>query len=121
ERGDERGEWNKRLEGVVLDDEGAPAAGIPVWLAGPAGDGTIAARSDALGRFRLEDVDARSWVWADAEERLPSKRTFAASVVPGRELALRLGPEIGQRRGRITNALGRGVSGAEVTLLGRAV
>lgn len=46
------------VEGVVLDEEGRPAAGKPVH-AGGRGDHDIWTRTDSLGRFRTEAAPGR--------------------------------------------------------------
>src|SRR6185503_2196168 len=75
--------WSMALEGVVRDAAGRPAAGVPVRVGREDAEaGESAARSDAHGRFRLADVDGRSWIWAQGSACMPSNRHFAASVDP---------------------------------------
>lgn len=110
--------WAMDVEGEVLDADGAPVPDAAV-LVGSAdgGERRIAARSDVRGRYRVEHVDGRQLIWAEAPERFPSHRHLLGSKAPERRLDLHLGRPIGALVGRVLSFDGMPVPRARVTLL----
>jgi len=49
------------LQGDVFDADGAPAEGVPVHVTSKAGAGAQATTTDALGRYRFEDLSLGAW------------------------------------------------------------
>ncbi len=120
--GTEEGAWDIHVEGSVLDPAGMPVPGAALIV----GDETsreirVAARSDALGHYRIEGVDQRLWIWAERRDWISSDRHFLGSKHPGRDLDLRLGNNIGTLIGRVSSCQGLSVARAEVVLTFRPI
>ena len=113
-----------RVEGRVLDPDGAPLAGAEIWSASSSGRPPVlafdrpappAALSDAAGRFAVEDLApglaVDLWVGRDG---------FLPAVLTGIEAPSARPIEVELRRaatlaGRVVDADGRAIEGAEVS------
>lgn len=113
------GAWMTSARGLVLGPDDLPLAGATL-RAGKVDEapGRVVGTSDASGRFQLEGLDGRLWVWADTEGRRASKRHLLATVRPERELVLLTGELLDARRGRVLSPEGVPVAGAKVTFVG---
>jgi hypothetical protein len=109
------------LEGTVSGPDGAPAAGAAVLVArlsyGHAESRMRALpwrlRADAQGRFRAAGVPLheRLIVWARTERSAASVQRLELDAAARIDIRLQRGATV---RGRVTDALGAGVAGAEV-------
>jgi len=104
------------VRGVVVDADGRAVEGADIRLGmGNREDGHLVARSDADGRFTLRDVREHATVGAQAEGHVPSAlavvRDSTAHVL---DVTLVLGPAGAALAGRVLDARGEPVPGAEV-------
>lgn len=105
-----------RLSGRVLRSDGRPIAGAPVFLRDQHGASRVVAVSGAEGRYEVAAADLEDWIVAHPDGFLPTAPHLVCSVEQGRELDLVTARPGGELRGRVLDAQGRPVSGAEVLL-----
>lgn len=105
-----------RLSGRVLSFDGRPIPGAPVLLRDARGTSRVVALSGADGRYEVAAADLEDWIEAHPDGYLPTAPHLVCSVEEGRELDLVTARSAGELRGRVLDARGRPVSGAEVCL-----
>lgn len=104
------------VRGLVTAGDGWPVAGADIRLGmGNGEEGHRVARSDAGGRFTLRDVREYATVGAQAEGRVPSPLAVVRGA-PGQavDVTLVLGPAGAALAGRVLDARGEPLAGAEV-------
>ncbi len=107
-----------RIEGEVVDADGAPVPGASVWLLGGVARWMAcrAATCDEKGRFTLRDVEPGRPLWARATDRSPSAvvRHWVGKAGETTQMRLRLGGPSGVIAGRVLAPDGKPIAGASV-------
>ena len=122
--------WRTSLAGRVLEAGPAagsrdarawiPKAGVAILARAEEGDAErVVAYSGADGRFQVDGVDGRDWIWARAEGGPASSMHLAASAQGNGELDLRIGRASATTTGRLLAADGGPIANATITVLGR--
>ncbi len=110
----------KLVEGIDLDGivkrRGIPVPDAAIWLSLPdrTDVGTIVARSDVEGRFRLRGVNPRSWIGALHEGSLPPMVVPLLAPDEEAEFVLTVRDSLGSLAGRLADEEGLAVRGARV-------
>jgi RNA polymerase sigma factor (sigma-70 family) len=116
DRATEEDGWGIDVEGVVLDHRGKSVSDALVFAGNEEGSNTsVVARSDLLGRYRVERVDRRLLIWAEDPRGIASSRHMLTTKQE-RALDLKLGAPAGPVIGRVLSCEGVPVSRAEVVL-----
>lgn len=105
-----------RIRGRVLSFDGRPIAGAPVVLRDRQAQSRVADVSDEEGRYEVAAAGLEDWIEALPDGFLPTVPHLVCSVEQGRELDLVTVQPAGKLRGRVLDAQGRPVPGAEVVL-----
>jgi len=104
-----------RIHGVVVDLDAVPVADAEIWLSrsGSMTQGVTIARSDADGRFALEDVGSGHWIGARMAGHAPSVMPMVIAA-EGADVELRivLQGAGGSVAGRVVASSGGPVAGA---------